>query len=358
MKLTRKNLQIPKEITELGVHCAMHDCYTLQEQKYIFMLEVFDQPGIREVIRQKARHGQLDLSKFKHTSCARRLEVPFKALEPYKSHYFLLEKALTDISHKPVRLAYTVPDPKDYNKHLVQYQEVEQLFIYVGYYKKGQVKYAIIDIPFKVMLLIDTIDLGYHKIMPSLFLAFQHQSTRRLYQLAETRIKLGYDHFNPSSLYGLLSTCSPYRGIGNLLYDKIDVAIKEFEQAYQLKMVDYHITYEVIYGNNDFIGKHASCVEFSIHYRNQDINEMPPDERDELAKRRFSTKHVLINDWNVTEWVADDISKKMTPADYDSVKQCFIQSYVRRRKGDMHNPAGYIIAALKKTLHIESYKQQ
>lgn len=336
----------------------MHDHYTLQEQKYIFMLEVFDQPGIREVIRQKAHHGQLDLSQFKHTIYDRRLEVPFKALEPYKSHYCLLEKALDGISHKHVGLAYTVPDPKDGNSHLVQYQEVEQLFIYKGCYKKGQVKYAIIDIPFKVMQLIGTIDLGYHKLMPSLFLEFHHQSTRRLYQLAETRIKLDYNHFKPSVLCGLLSTLAPYRGVGNLCYDKIDVAVDEFKRAYQLKMVNYYITYHVIYGVNEYIGKHATCIEFSIHYREEDIDEMPQEEKDELAKRRYNTKQILIENWKVTEWVADDISKKMTPADYDSVKQCFVQAYERKRKGNMHNPAGYIIAVLKNALHLCCHKKQ
>lgn len=358
MKKSSIDQLTPKEITELGVHCAMHDSYTLQEQKYIFMLEVFDQAGIREVIRQKAHHGQLDLSQFKRTIGARRMEVPFKALEPYKSHYGLLENALNDISHKHVNLAYTVPDPKDCSKHLVQYQAVEQLFQYAGSIKKGQVRYAVIDIPFRVMQLIATIDLGYHKIMPSLFLAFHHQCTRRLYQLAETRIKQAYCKFKPSELFGLLSTNAPYRGIGNLCYDKIDVAVKEFKRAYQLRMVDYYIAYQVIYGNNDYIGKHVTCVEFSIHYRTEDIDEMPEDVRDQLAQRRFSTKRVLIDYWNVTEWVADDISKKITPADYDCVRQCFILAYARKSKGNILNPPGYMIACLKKALHIDGGKQQ
>ena len=363
MKKNETCNQIPKEITELGVLCAMHDNYTPQEQKYIFMLEVFDQPGIREVIRQKAHHGQLDLSQFKHTTCARRLEVPFKALEPLKSHYQLLENALNGISHKQVDLAYTMPDPKDITKHIVMYQQADQLFQYVGSIKKGQVKYAIIDIPFKVMQLIGTIDLGYHKIMPSLYLAFHHQSTRRLYQLAETRIMQGYYHFKPSTLFALLSTKASYRGIGNLCYHKIDVAVDEFKQAYMLKMVNYYIAYNVIYGKNKYIGKYPNCVEFSIHYREEDIDEMPEKVKNELGYRRHKTKQILIEYWKVREWVADDISQKITPAYYDSVRLCFQQAYRRRDESKemgmpLHNPAGYIIAALKKALQIETPKKQ
>lgn len=356
MKKNLSNNQIPKEITELGVHCAMRDNYTPQEQKYIFMLEVFDQAGIREAIRQQAHHGQLDLSPFKRTVCARRLVVHFKALEPYKSHYVLLEKALRSISSKPVLLPYTTPDPNNYGKHLVKYQEVDQLFLYQDSILKGQTKYAVIDIPFKVMQLAYTVDLGYHKINPKLFLAFHHQCTRRLYQLAETRIKLDYRHFKPSALNDLLSTKAPYRGVGNLCYDKIDVAVEEFKRAYLLKMVNYYISYRVIYGDNKYIGKHPTCVEFSIHYREEDIDEMPLEKRDELARRRFSTKQVLINYWKVTEWVADDISQKLTPADYLNVRECFLQAYMRKQKGNMLNPSGYIIAALKKALRLDARK--
>lgn len=351
MSKSKTSNPIPKEITELGVHCAMHDTYTPQEQKYIFMMEVYDQPGIREIIRQGAHHGEIDLSRFKRTDCCRRMEIPFKALEPIKSHYGLMEEALRSISKKEVSLAYTIPDPKNGGKNKIEYFRVDYLFRYVRSFSKGQVKYAVIDIPFKVMQYVDTIDLGYHKIMPQLYLALHHQSTRRLYQLTETRIKLGYNHFKPEELFNFLSTKAQFRGIGNMCYSQIETAIQEMKQAYKLKMINYYLNYRVIYGSNVYVGSYASCIEFSLHFRQEDINEMAQEDQRLLAQRRFATKRALINDWKVEEWVADDISKKLTPADYDAVKQTFILAIARKSKGGMLNPAGYIVSLLKKALN-------
>ena len=88
------------EATELGTHCALHHSYSPQEQKYLFRLDVFDQKEIRLAISQKAHHGEMDFSAFERIDNMLRLEVPYKALEPCKSHYRNLEKALKDIGKK------------------------------------------------------------------------------------------------------------------------------------------------------------------------------------------------------------------------------------------------------------------
>ena len=75
------------EATELGTHCALHHSYSPQEQKYLFRLDVFDQKEIRLAISQKAHHGEMDFSAFERIDNMLRLEVPYKALEPCKSHY-------------------------------------------------------------------------------------------------------------------------------------------------------------------------------------------------------------------------------------------------------------------------------
>lgn len=355
MKQSKTSNQFPREITELGVHCVMHDSYSPQEQKYIFMLEVFDQPGIREVIRQRARHGQLDFTQFRHSISARRLEVPFKALEPVKSHYGLLEKALLSISQKPVSLAYTVADPKTPQNHIMQYVQVDQLFQYVGNFKKGQVKYALIDIPLKTLQLIDTIDLGYHKIMPSLYLAFQHQSTRRLYQLAETRLKLGYVHFKPSELKAFLSSKPTYRGLGNFRYNILDNAIDEFKEAYKQKMIDYFIECEVDDGDEKYSHKRPTDLTLKITFRADDTKLVPEGKKNDLRKNQDSMKELLIDHWKVQEKVASDLSKQVTLANTDRVRNTFHIANLRMVQGNLpgneifkiKNPAGYIVTLLK-----------
>lgn len=344
-----KQNRIPSEITELGAHSTMHDNYTVQEQKYIFMLEVYDQATIREVIQQKAHHGDLNLSSFTRTDCCRRLEVPFKALEPCKSHYKLLEKALISIGNKPVELPYTVANPTD-GKLKVQYKKMDYLFHYVRSIQKGQVRYAVIDIPFLVMLYANHIDLGYHKIKPKLFLALHHQSSRRLYQLAETRLKLGYTHFAPQELFHYLTTKAEFKGMGNMCYAQLDVATYELKNAYKLGMSDYYVAYRILYGHNDYIGKYSSGIEFSLHFRCEEMDQLSKDKQNELSSKRYSTKNLLIDYWKVEEWVADDISKKITPADYDAILQCFKIANARKAKGGVHNPAGLIVSMLRKTL--------
>lgn len=86
MKRINNNFTLT-EATELGTHCALHHSYSPQEQKYLFRLDVFDQKEIRLAISQKAHHGEMDFSAFERIDNMLRLEVPYKALEPCKSHY-------------------------------------------------------------------------------------------------------------------------------------------------------------------------------------------------------------------------------------------------------------------------------
>ena len=330
--------RIPSQITELGVYSNMHNHYTVQEQKYIFMLEVYDQEAIREVISQRAHHGELNLSPFTRTDSCRRLEVPFKALEPCKSHYRILEKALISIGNKPVELPYTQTDLAD-GKQKQHYKQMDYLFHYVGSILKGHVKYAVIDFPFTVMQYANHIDLGYHKIKPSLFLALHHQSSRRLYQLAETELKLGNLKFQPQYLFNYLTSQAKYKGVGNMCYTQLDVAIDELKAAYKQGLSNYYVTYEI---------KAKKNIVFKLTF--QWAEKLSKKDLDKLDANRKNTTEVLHEHWKVEEWVAEDISRKITPADYDAVRQCFKNAYARMRKGDVSNPAGLIVYMLGKIL--------
>lgn len=356
MENNKTSNQSPYQITELGTLCVMHDNYTAQEEKYIFMMEVFDQPAFHEVIRQKAHHGQLNLKYFRHTDSCRQLIIPYKALEPHKSHYQQLEKALISIGSKAVGLPYTKPNPEKPSENILDYVKVDYLFHFEKSIKKGQIKYAVIDMPFKVAQYIYSIDLGYHKIIPSLYLSFHHQYTRRLYQLAETRIKQGHKDYFPKQLNSLISSNGAYKGVGDLCYDKLDTAKDEFKSAYDKNLIDYHITYDVDNGTKNKnainLGKKCTKVLFTINWRRDDMKCLTPKQQSELSMKRFKIKRKLTNEWKVTEWVADDIVKKITLDNYEKVEECeiFASSRVRNpgKMSPITNQAGYIVACLKK----------
>ena len=165
------------EATELGTHCALHHSYSPQEQKYLFRLDVFDQKEIRLAISQKAHHGEMDFSAFERIDNMLRLEVPYKALEPCKSHYRNLEKALKDIGKKPVGIPYT--DSSGSSPTLC-YREFAYLLRYVRDHKVGQEKRVILEMPIEVAKYYFALDLGYFKVSPQVYESFRHQPTRCL----------------------------------------------------------------------------------------------------------------------------------------------------------------------------------
>lgn len=347
MKRINNNFTLT-EATELGTHCALHHSYSPQEQKYLFRLDVFDQKEIRLAISQKAHHGEMDFSAFERIDNMLRLEVPYKALEPCKSHYRNLEKALKDIGKKPVGIPYT--DPSGSSPTLC-YREFAYLLRYVRDHKVGQEKRVILEMPIEVAKYYFALDLGYFKVSPQVYEAFRHQSARCLYLLSESRLKQGYVKFRPAELLSLLTSNTEYRGTGNLEYFQLSVAEEEIKNAYNINLLDYIVIHTIATCRNQVVGTYGSLVIFEIKFRNEDENALKPADRQELVFMKFKLRKTLTEaPWNVNFNVAYDLSERLTLEDKDPVNQCFTAAYDAKAKHGVTNPAGYIVKSLDKIL--------
>ena len=336
------------EATELGTHCALHHSYSPQEQKYLFRLDVFDQKEIRLAISQKAHHGEMDFSAFERIDNMLRLEVPYKALEPCKSHYRNLEKAFKDIGMKPVGIPYT--DSSGSSPTLC-YREFSYLLRYVRDHKVGQEKRVILEMPIEVAKYYFALDLGYFKVSPQLYESFRHQTSRCLYLLSESRLKQGYVKFRPAEILSLLTSNTVYRGTGNLEYFQLSVAEEEIKNAYNNEFLDYIVIHTIATCRNQVVGTYGTLVIFEIKYRNEDENALNSEDRQELVFMKFNLRKTLTEaPWNVNFKVAYDLSQRLTLEDKDPVRQCFIAAYEAKAKHEVKNPAGYIVKSLDKIL--------
>lgn len=336
------------EATELGTHCALHHSYSPQEQKYLFRLDVFDQKEIRLVISQKAHHGEMDFCAFERVDNMLRLEVPYKALEPCKSHYRNLEKAFKDIGMKPVGIPYT--DSSGSSPTLC-YREFAYLLRYVRDHKVGQEKRVILEMPIEVAKYYFALDLGYFKVSPQLYESFRHQTSRCLYLLSESRLKQGYVKFRPAELLSLLTSNTVYRGTGNLEYFQLSVAEEEIKNAYNINLLDYIVIHTIATCRNQVVGTYGTLVIFEIKYRNEDENALNSEDRQELVFMKFNLRKTLTEaPWNVNFKVAYELSQRLTLEDKEPVRQCFIAAYEAKAKHEVKNPAGYIVKSLDKIL--------
>lgn len=336
------------EATELGTHCALHHSYSPQEQKYLFRLDVFDQKEIRLAISQKAHHGEMDFCAFERVDNMLRLEVPYKALEPCKSHYRNLEKAFKDIGMKPVGIPYT--DSSGSSPTLC-YREFAYLLRYVRDHKVGQEKRVILEMPIEVAKYYFALDLGYFKVSPQLYESFRHQTSRCLYLLSESRLKQGYVKFRPAELLSLLTSNTVYRGTGNLEYFQLSVAEEEIKNAYNINLLDYIVIHTIATCRNQVVGTYGSLVIFEIKYRNEDENALNSEDREELVFMKFNLRKTLTEaPWNVNFKVAYDLSQRLTLEDKEPVRQCFIAAYEAKAKHEVKNPAGYIVKSLDNLL--------
>lgn len=347
--MKKKNL-ISAKCNILGTHCALHHSYSPQEQKYLIRLDVFNQQNTNEVIRQKAHHRQLDLNQFEHLGNMCRLTVPYGALEPCKQHYPNLERALHNIGTKPVGIPCTICDADNPQQNgRLQYKQFDYLFRFVRSEKKGQIKYAVLEIPFEVMQYYNTIDLGYFKIQPAIYEAFHHQSSRCLYLLAESRLKCGYNKFQPREIFSLLTSNSHYRGIGNMEYSQLDEAEREIKQAYNLKMLDYFVIHKVETMSNKVAGNYGQIVVFCVKYRSEDTEQMNSEDYIKLRQHRINVYQTLAS-WKISKNVCNDLVDRMTLHDYEAVKQTLSEIYKQYKMHKVNNMAAYTVSSLNKIL--------
>jgi len=340
----------------LGTHCALHHSYSPQEQKYLIRLDIFNQRNTNEAIRQKAHHRQLDLNQFEHLGNMCRLSVPYGALEPCKQHYPNLERAIIDIGTKPVGIPCTICDADNPQQNgRLQYKQFDYLFRFVRSEKKGQIKYAVLEMPFEVMQYYNTIDLGYFKMQPAVYEAFHHQSSRCLYLLAESRLKCGYNKFLPQEIFSLLTSNSHYRGIGNMEYSQLDEAEREIKRAYELKMIDYFVIHKVETMSNKVAGNYGQFVMFSVKYRSEDTQQMSKEDSIKLSQKKTAVYQVL-NSWKINKSVCGDLVDRMTLDDYDAVSLTISDIYKQYKMHKVHDLAAYTVYSLNKILKPKDLK--
>ncbi len=342
----------PTIILETGAMALFQNTYTMQEHKYVMKTIAAMQPVVRHAINQKARHRRVDLSKVNHLDSDMYLEIPFAQLEQQPSHYPNLEQALARISEKPVRIPFLsdYPQPPSAQQAVrsqVGLKEFPRLLQYKRSFLRSRKRYALVTIPFEVLQYLLAVDFGYHRINLDLMFSFRHYATRRLYQLTESRIKLGMGEFYPSLLFKMLTENSTYAGLGHLESHQLADALREIRNAYDHKRYDLKLSYTKRQILNKFTPS-QTVLHFDVTYRQDDMAG-----KDAASQQQFSldvsiVKSRLVSYWRIDEKVATDLCQRIVADMLPRIRVLLDEAKAKYAAKKLYQPAGFIVSEMKK----------
>lgn len=322
--------------------------WTANQWKYILRMFANIQQEIKEIISQKAQHGQIVPTMFVRNGDLARVEVPFRNLESSESHYPDLESDLKKISSMPFAIPYKMRKPRDPDKWQVAWKQLPCIFCYKRSQKKNRKRYAEFDILPEVIEYVFPMDFGYHRINLDLMFSLLHFATRKLYDLMEGSVKINMRKFQPRMLYGLLTSNGTYAGYGNLEYHQLSVAERELKGAFDNGLCDSYLTHERIDVINKFVDNTISVV-FHLHSRGDGSDgKSKPASPNHLLDYQTRIKSRLSYQFGVDEKVAKDIASKIKENQVPRVDATLTEDYQMRDK--LRNLAGFVVSEMKKII--------
>lgn len=342
----------PLLMKETGVMALMRTTYSMQEHRYVMMLVYNMQREVGLAISQHARHQRLDLSQTNHQGNEVFFEIPFGQLEVSETHYPALEKALKSCSEKTVGLPYLIETDSNHphgygSKAQVGIKDFPRLFRYERSFMRGRKRYAVIIFGIDVLQYLLACDFGYHRLDLNLMFSFRHYASRRLYQLTECRIKLGYDQFYPQLLFGMLTQNSTYAGIGSLESHQLGDALREIKNAYDHHNYDVYLTYSKRHIVNQY-SPNTLILVFSTTYRQDDEDGMEKAAKKELDLNKALIKSRLVSFWDINEKVAIDLCSRIKPDMMPRINTLLQEASDKKQQHKLTNPAGFIVAGMSK----------
>lgn len=343
--MTNKN-DDEQVILEFGVQTFTLTDYTRYQEMVLMRIIKACQTDIADAITSYKNHNMLVFSKQENSEQMRRRRLKLMLLEPNKTHYCQLRKALTDMSSKPILVPYRKQSPA------IHYRWFDSLFK-ASFCHVGKHDYVDLDIKLEVLRYYLSNEMGYHRISLKSYFSFKHFATRQLLRFYHAFFSRVGRSLKLDFICRSFTVKETYKTYAEVAKNILEPARREMELLYQNRLIDVHFKYKPDYGLGDDRTQEPERVKFFFTHID---DENPRGARlEKLTTFQEKTRVTLKILWGLDERVAKDFAKRIKYPMLPELSEFFNRESDYRRRMESNgrsiiNPAGFIRNALSQFL--------
>lgn len=337
-----KNNDDEQVILEFGVQTFTLTDYTRYQEMVLMRIIKACQSDICNAITSYKNNNILVFSKEENSEQIRHRRLKLQLLEPNKTHYNKLKKALTEMSSKRIGIPYRQ------HSTAIQYMWFDRLFK-ASFCHVGKYDYVDLDIKLEVLRFYLSNQMGYHRISLKSYFLFKHFASRQLLRFYNAFFSRTGRTLRLEFISKAFTVKDTYKTYSEVAKKVLEPARKEMELLYQNKLIDIHFKYKPDYGIGDDRTKEPERVKFFFTHVD---DEHPQGARlDKLTSYQECVRVSLKIVWGLDERVAADLAQRIKYAMLPEVSEFFNHESDYRRKLEsqgrsLRNPAGFIRNAL------------
>lgn len=338
-----KNNDDEQVILEFGVQTFTLTDYTRYQEMVLMRIIKACQSDISDAITSyKKNNNILVFSKEENSEQKRHRRLKLQLLEPDKTHYNQLKKALTEMSSKRIGIPYRQ------HSTAIQYMWFDRLFK-ASFCHVGKYDYVDLDIELKVLRYYLSNQMGYHRINLKSYFLFKHFASRQLLRFYNAFFSRTGRTLRLEFISKAFTVKDTYKSYSEVAKKVLEPARKEMELLYQNKQLDIHFKYKPDYGMGDDRTQEPERVKFFFTHVD---DEHPQGARlEKLTSYQECVRVSLKIVWGLDERVAADFAQRIKYAMLPEVSEFFNHESDYRRKLEsqgrsLRNPAGFMRNAL------------
>lgn len=337
-----KNNDDEQVILEFGVQTFTLTDYTRYQEMVLMRIIKACQSDISDAITSYKNNNILVFSKEENSEQKRHRRLKLQLLEPDKTHYNQLKKALTEMSSKRIGIPYRQ------HSTAIQYMWFDRLFK-ASFCHVGKYDYVDLDIELKVLRYYLSNQMGYHRISLKSYFSFKHFASRQLLRFYNAFFSRTGRTLRLEFISKAFTVKDTYKTYSEVAKKVLEPARKEMELLYQNKLIDIHFKYQPDYGMGDDRTKEPERVKFFFTHVD---DEHPQGARlEKLTSYQECVRVSLKIVWGLDERVAADLAQRIKYAMLPEVSEFFNHESDYRRKLEsqgrsLRNPAGFMRNAL------------
>ena len=337
-----KNNDDEQVILEFGVQTFTLTDYTRYQEMVLMRIIKACQSDISDAITSYKNNNILVFSKEENSEQKRHRRLKLQLLEPDKTHYNQLKKALTEMSSKRIGIPYRQ------HSTAIQYMWFDRLFK-ASFCHVGKYDYVDLDIELKVLRYYLSNQMGYHRINLKSYFLFKHFASRQLLRFYNAFFSRTGRTLRLEFISKAFTVKDTYKSYSEVAKKVLEPARKEMELLYQNKQLDIHFKYKPDYGMGDDRTQEPERVKFFFTHVD---DEHPQGARlEKLTSYQECVRVSLKIVWGLDERVAADLAQRIKYAMLPEVSEFFNHESDYRRKLEsqgrsLRNPAGFMRNAL------------
>lgn len=337
-----KNNDDEQVILEFGVQTFTLTDYTRYQEMVLMRIIKACQSDISDAITSYKNNNILVFSKEENSEQIRHRRLKLQLLEPNKTHYNKLKKALTEMSSKRIGIPYRQ------HSTAIQYMWFDRLFK-ASFCHVGKYDYVDLDIKLEVLRYYLSNQMGYHRINLKSYFLFKHFASRQLLRFYNAFFSRTGRTLRLEFISKAFTIQDKYKTYSDVANKVLEPARKEMELLYQNKQLDIHFKYKPDYGMGDDRTQEPERVKFFFTHVD---DEHPQGARlEKLTSYQECVRVSLKIVWGLDERVAADLAQRIKYVMLPEVSEFFNHESDYRRKLEsqgrsLRNPAGFMRNAL------------